>query len=42
VEEKMSSHIEGTEKLISEFPEIKQIKVKDIIYDLNELDLIKY
>ena len=41
-EEKMSSHIEGTEKSISEFPEVKQIKGKDIIYDLSEQDLVKY
>ena len=41
-EEKMSSHIDGTEKSISEFPEVKQIKGKDIIYDLNEQDLVKY
>ena len=41
-EEKMSSHIEGTEKSISEFPEVKQIKGKDVIYDLSEQDLVKY
>ncbi len=41
-EEKMSSHIEGTEKSISEFPEVKQIKGKDIIFDLSEQDLVKY
>ena len=41
-EEKMSSHVEGTEKSISEFPEVKQIKGKDIIYDLSEQDLVKY
>ena len=41
-EEKMSTHIEGTEKSISEFPEVKQIKGKDIIYDLSEQDLVRY
>ena len=41
-EEKMSTHIEGTEKSISEFPEVKQIKGKDVIYDLSEQDLVKY
>ena len=41
-EEKMSSHIENTEKSISEFPEVKQIKGKDIIFDLSEQDLVKY
>ena len=41
-EEKISTHIDGTEKSISEFPEVKQIKGKDVIYDLSEQDLVKY
>ena len=41
-EEKISSHFESTEKSISEFPDVKQIKDKSRIYDLSEQDLVKY
>ena len=41
-EEKASSHNDNTTKSISEFPEVKQIKGKDVIYDLSEQDLVKY
>ena len=41
-EEKISSHFESTEKAISEFPDVKQIKDKSRIYDLSEQDLVKY
>ena len=41
-EEKISSHFESTEKAISEFPDVKQIKDKGRIYDLSEQDLVKY
>ena len=41
-EEKISSHFESTEKSISEFPDVKQIKDKSRIYDLSEQELIKY
>ena len=41
-EEKMSSHVETTERALSEFPEVKQIKDKSRIYDLSEQDLVKY
>ena len=40
-EEKISSHLESTEKAISEFPDVK-IRDKSRIFDLNEQDLIKY
>ena len=41
-EEKMSSHIESTERALSEFPDVKQIKDKSRVYDLSEQDLVKY
>ncbi len=41
-EEKMSSHIESTERALSEFPDVKQIKDKSRIYDLSEQDLVRY
>ena len=41
-EEKMSSHFESTERALSEFPDVKQIKDKNRIYDLSEQDLVKY
>jgi pre-mRNA-splicing factor CWC22 len=41
-EEKMSSHFESTERALSEFPDVKQIKDKSRIYDLSEQDLVKY
>ena len=41
-EEKISTHIENTEKSISEFPEVKQLKGKDLVFDLSEQDLVRY
>lgn len=41
-EEHISNHVESTERAISEFPEVKQIKDKSRIFDLSEQDLVKY
>ena len=41
-EEKISTKVENTEKSISEFPEVKQLKGKELIFDLSEQDLVKY